>query len=86
MKTSLTAVAVSAILLSTGASAGDDEGAQQATTAMVAAFEALDRNGDQQISRTEAAGEKLLSDSFATVDANGDGYVSKAEYMARTKS
>ena len=85
MRTLLTAAAaLGAVLLANAAVA--DDGVQTATTANVAAFEALDRNGDQQISRTEAAGEKALSDSFATVDANGDGYVNQAEYIARNKS
>ena len=71
---------VSAVLLSTAAMAGD-----LASTARAAiTFETLDKNADHQISRTEAAGEKALSDSFASVDTNGDGYVTKDEYSART--
>jgi hypothetical protein len=54
--------------------------------ATAATFDSLDKNADQQISRTEAAAEKMLSDSFASIDTNGDGYVSKSEYAARTKS
>lgn len=86
MKTLVIAAAVGAALLASAAVAGDGSQITPTTTVGVAAFEALDRNGDQQISRTEAAGEKSLSDSFATVDANGDGYVTQAEYIARNKS
>jgi hypothetical protein len=51
-----------------------------------ATFESLDKNADSQISKTEAAGDKWLSDSFAGADSNGDGYLSKAEYMAKQKT
>jgi hypothetical protein len=80
MKILLTAVG--AVLLSTTAMAGDV--ASKATATIT--FEALDRNADRQISRTEAAGEKALSESFASVDADGDGYVTRDEYAARTKN
>lgn len=80
MKTLLTAVGT--VLLSTTAVAGDV--ASKANVAIT--FEALDKNADRQISRTEAAAEKALSDSFASVDADGDGYVTEAEYAARTKN
>lgn len=76
MKILLTAV-VGTVLLSTAAAAGD-------LAAKVITFEVLDKNADHQISRTEAAGEKALSDSFASVDTDGDGYVTKEEYTART--
>lgn len=78
MKALLTVI--TATLLSAAAMAGDDK------TTTAATFDALDKNADQQISRTEAAGDKMLSDSFAAIDSNGDGYVSKSEYAARTKS
>lgn len=79
MKILLTAVG--AVLLSTAAAVAG-EVAGKANAAIT--FEALDKNADRQISRTEAAGEKALSDSFASVDTDGDGYVTKDEYSART--
>lgn len=78
MKILLTAVG--AILLSTAALAGDIASNARVTIT----FEALDKNADRQISRTEAAGEKALSESFASVDTDGDGYVTEDEYTART--
>ncbi|HEX7116906.1 MAG TPA: hypothetical protein VF193_17400 [Steroidobacter sp.] len=51
-----------------------------------ATFEALDKNADSQISKTEARSDKVLSESFATLDTNGDGYLSRAEFMARSKT
>lgn len=84
MKILLTAVG--AMLLSTAALAGDIAGkASIASKPNIAiTFEGLDKNADRQISRTEAAGEKALSDSFASVDTDGDGYVTEDEYTART--
>lgn len=85
MKALITIIA--ATLLSAAAMAGDETpkgNMPKNTTA--ATFDSLDKNADQQISRTEAAGEKMLSDSFASIDTNGDGYISKSEYAARSKS
>ena len=46
-------------------------------------FETLDKNADKQISRTEAGVDRSLSNGFALVDANGDGFLSHDEYAAR---
>ncbi|HEU4654491.1 MAG TPA: EF-hand domain-containing protein [Steroidobacteraceae bacterium] len=50
------------------------------------AFQALDRNDDHQISRTEAGVDRHLADDFAYIDTDGDGYISPAEYAARTRT
>jgi EF hand domain-containing protein len=47
-------------------------------------FDSLDRNSDHQISRTEAGVDRHLGDDFAYIDTDGDGYISAAEYAART--
>jgi hypothetical protein len=78
---------LSATLLAVTAYAGDDKqhkDHQMKSTAMT--FDSLDKNGDAQISKTEAAADKSLTDSFAKADTNGDGFLSKSEYTARTKS
>lgn len=78
---------LAATLLSVTAMAGDDKAKKDTTMKSTAAtFESLDKNADSQISKTEAAGDKWLSDSFAAADSNGDGYLSKAEYMAKQKT
>jgi Ca2+-binding EF-hand superfamily protein len=75
-----------ALLVATGAYAGDTAETAKSMTATTAAFESLDKNSDQQISKTEAASDQTLSDSFAAADANGDGYLNKSEFVARTKT
>ena len=78
---------LAATLLSVTAMAGDDKAKKDTTMRSTAAtFESLDKNADSQISKTEAAGDKMLSDSFASADSNGDGYLSKSEYMAKQKT
>lgn len=77
---------VAAALLSVTAFAGDKEHKDPAMKSTAVTFDALDKNGDAQLSKTEAAADKTLADSFASADTNGDGYLSKTEFAARTKS
>jgi hypothetical protein len=72
-------------LLSVSAFAGekDTHSDMKHTTAT---FESLDKNADQQVSKSEASADKVISDSFATADTNGDGYLSKTEFMVKPKS
>jgi len=78
---------IAATLLAFAAQAGDnkdrshDKGMQTTAT-----FDALDKNADSQISKTEASADNKLSDGFAALDTNGDGYLSKAEFMAKSKT
>jgi hypothetical protein len=46
-------------------------------------FNSLDRNDDERISKQEAAKERTLRRRFGGVDADRDGYLSKAEFEAR---
>jgi hypothetical protein len=46
-------------------------------------FKSLDRNDDERISKQEAAQERTLRRRFGGVDADRDGYLSKAEFEAR---
>jgi hypothetical protein len=78
---------LAATVFAVTAYAGDDKehkDHQMKSSAMT--FDSLDKNGDAQISKTEASADKMLSESFAKADTNGDGYLSKSEYTARTKS
>ncbi len=46
------------------------------------AFQAVDRNGDHRISRTEAGNYKSLIDRFAYLDTDADGFISEPEFAA----
>jgi hypothetical protein len=48
-----------------------------------AKFDALDRNGDKQLSATEVRSESKLSSQFASLDLNTDGFVSKEEFVSK---
>lgn len=83
----LTILFGTALLAAGAAQAGDRTATEDKNLSTAAAvFESLDKNADQQISKTEAATDKSLADSFASADANGDGYLNKSEFVARTKT
>lgn len=48
-------------------------------------FKSLDKDGDQRLSKSEAANDKSLARTFAYLDANGDGYLTMREYTAHMK-
>ena len=77
----LIAVAV-ATVLSIGLTVADDDKSMKSTDAT---FKSLDRDTDQRLSKTEAAGDKMLTEHFAVVDADRDGYLSKGEVTAHVK-
>jgi hypothetical protein len=64
------------------ASAAPDEGSVR-VAATAATFESLDKNADRRISRTEAGRDRVVSETFAYIDTNADGFVDKAEFAAR---
>jgi len=47
-----------------------------------AAFDALDKNGDGYLTRTEARANPYLASNFKPADRNNDGKLSRAEYRA----
>lgn len=81
MKTSRTviALAVAALVPMGAAVAGDKDKSGQAGPS----FETLDVNSDGRISQAEAGADMTIT--FTRVDANGDGYLDKAEWKNRTK-
>lgn len=80
----LTTVAAATVgLLASGANAADDTKHQVASNA---SFASLDRNGDHRISRSEAGFDRVLSQTFAEIDTDGDGFVSAAEFAAAEKT
>jgi Ca2+-binding EF-hand superfamily protein len=48
-------------------------------------FKALDKDGDQRLSKTEAASDKSLARTFAYLDADGNGFLTLREYTAHMK-
>lgn len=79
-----TLVGTATLLATAGASAADSGG--KAKIAAANSFAALDRNGDHRISRSEAGFDRLLSQTFAEIDTDGDGFVSPAEFAAAEKN
>ncbi len=67
------ALAVSAVVATGQEKSGENDQAM---------FKSLDKNGDQRISKSEAAGDKMLTEHFSMIDTDGDGYISESEYMA----
>lgn len=63
-----------------------NNGKSQKLIAATSTFAALDRNGDHRISRSEAGFDRVMSDLFAEIDTDGDGFVSSAEYAAAEKN
>lgn len=76
------ALAGSACLLATASVFANDAEAKSAPSGK---FTALDRNGDHRISRSEAGFDRKLSETFAELDTDGDGFVSAAEFDAAEK-
>ena len=63
-----------------------NNGKSQKLIAATTTFTTLDRNGDRRISRSEAGFDRAMSDLFAEIDTDGDGFVSTAEYAAAEKT
>jgi hypothetical protein len=80
MKTSRTviALAVAALIPMGAAVAGDKDKAGYGPS-----FETVDVNRDGKISQAEASADTTVV--FTTADANGDGYLDKAEWKNRGK-
>jgi Ca2+-binding EF-hand superfamily protein len=72
-------VCISTFVVAAGAHADENDKNKVASTS---SFAALDRNGDRRISRSEAGFDRILSQTFAEIDTDGDGFVSQAEFNA----
>jgi Ca2+-binding EF-hand superfamily protein len=72
-----------ALALISGAAVAADK---DKPTGSAATFEALDKDSDQRVSESEAGVDRTLSARFASLDADGDGYLTKGEFRARSKS
>lgn len=80
-------IALFAASLFTTAVADDKSSKHDASTQSAdAQFDTLDRNDDDQLSRTEVQREEGISAEFASIDQNSDGFLSKSEYAAQLSS
>lgn len=48
-------------------------------------FKALDRDSDQRLSKSEATNDKMLTEHFAMIDTDSDGYLTQREYTSHMK-
>lgn len=82
MKTELISV-FAATVLSVGVAATADQGTPTAGADVM--FQSLDRDADQRLSKSEVAKNKMLTEDFAALDTDRDGYLTKREYAAHTQ-
>jgi len=83
MKTSRTLIAIAvAALIPMGAAVAGDKDKDKSGYAG-ASFDTLDTNRDGKISQAEAGADATIV--FSSTDANGDGYLDKAEWKNRAK-
>jgi Ca2+-binding EF-hand superfamily protein len=75
---SLFFLVAAALALAVGATYAEDKIGKDANDP---GFNALDKNNDGYISRTEAAGNPTLAKKFKQADKNGDGKLSRTEYL-----
>ena len=67
------------------ASQGEQHAAINAAVVSRDLWVKLDADSDSKISLAEATGNASLSSSFTTMDSNGDGFVTQAEYTSYVK-
>jgi hypothetical protein len=65
-------------MLATGAMAGGDKDMKSTDQK----FDQLDRNQDSSLSKSEVASDATLAATFESIDADGDGELSRSEYTA----
>ena len=83
---SLFFIVAAALALAVGASYAADEHIGKDKSKGDPGFNALDKNNDGYLSRTEAARNPSLAKKFKAADKNGDGKLSRMEYLeAMTK-
>jgi Ca2+-binding EF-hand superfamily protein len=75
-------VLIMSTLSLTAAQAAEQE---QSTSSAEATFKSLDKDGDQRLSKTEAASDKSLARTLAYLDADGNGFLTLREYTAHMK-
>lgn len=74
---------LAATVLFVGVAAADDQDKEMKSAD--ATFKSLDRDTDERLSKSEVTSDQMLSQHFAAVDADSDGYLTKREYTAHMK-
>jgi hypothetical protein len=80
MKYRILAVLAATVLTSV-AMANDDDKPKNSG----AAFRALDADRDDRLSLNEVSGDEVLTQRFAALDRNSDGYLTPGEYSTHVK-
>jgi hypothetical protein len=78
-------IAGAACLCAAAVAPAEDNDRSKLLAAADNSFATLDRNDDRRLSRSEAGFDRLLSQTFAEIDTDGDGFVSAAEFAAAEK-
>ncbi len=71
-----------ATILSIGTVAADEQAKEPSADAI---FQSLDHDADARLSKSEATGNRMLTEHFAAIDKDSDGYLTKREYSAHLK-
>ena len=74
------------VFYTANASQGEQRAAAQSAVVTRDVWVRLDADADSRISLAEAAGNASLTNSFAAMDSNSDGFVTQDEYTAYTKA
>jgi Ca2+-binding EF-hand superfamily protein len=82
MKKELISMFAATVVAIGAATAADQDTPPAGTDAM---FKALDKDGDQRLSKSEVAKDETLMEHFAALDTDGDGYLTTREYASQSK-
>ena len=74
----LIAVCAGALLCSVAVANDDDD--DKDMRSVETTFKSLDRNADERLSQTEVSNDQTLSQHFAALDKDSDGFLTKREY------
>ena len=74
---------ITATIVVTGIAAAADQEPPAAGAETV--FKSLDRDGDRRVSKSEATGNRMLTEHFAVADSDKDGYITEREYSGHLK-
>lgn len=82
MRLTITAIAVACLIATSHA---DPQQNPRTSEDVERVFNAIDRDNDGRISKREGEQAEVVRDRFEGIDANEDGYLSRAEYRARPR-